>query len=101
MAFSLNVTEFCQADKDKSERLTISLKKEAKHFSLMERGIPWPTGSVLRFINAGEDNQQMTWVAGAETLRIGFTCWVCNSCVEADEKENQLKQKLEVAQVAG
>ena len=53
MAFSLNVTEFCQADKDKSERLTISLKKEAKHFSLMERGIPWPTGSVLRFINAG------------------------------------------------
>ena len=52
VAFSLNVTEFCQADKDKSERLTISLKKEAKHFSMMERGIPWPTGSVLRFINA-------------------------------------------------
>ena len=43
----------------------------------------------------------MTWFAGAEALRIGLACWVCNSCVEADEKENQLKQKLEVAQVAG
>ena len=50
VALSLNVTEFCQAD---SERLTISMKKEAKHFSMMERRIPWPTGSVLRFINAG------------------------------------------------
>lgn len=43
-------------------------------------------------------------VCGAEALRIGLaccTCWVCNSCVEADEKENQLKQKLEAAQAAG
>jgi len=43
----------------------------------------------------------MTWFAGAEALRIGLACWVCNSCVEADEKENQLKQKLEAAQAAG
>ena len=49
----------------------------------------------------GKTISKWLWVAGAETFRIGFTCWVGNSCVEADEKENQLKQKLEVAQVAG